>query len=359
MQLYRAVAQEDSASPDGDNIVMVFDRIVPPRLQYLSLPIWFLVSVTVTLIGLLIFKLAVPQSHGYGWIALTLGLGVFTIPLVFRLSLRLLLNWVEHFPNFITDDPEAARALFLRKMRFFRGSRAMYLTGAIIAAAAVYTYLTGGFFDGLPVMPVLYISALIAASAFFAGMGLYAVLSGTRAIFQIGDQHSIRIELDKFGVMSTGIVMTRIFLAIGLAWSLYLLSAFAESSEVLLGLPVITPPMLILAIPTFVFFLATFFVSLVPYCKQMIQFKRKRILELTRMLEETRPKSGLDLDTQTIAKIEFLEKQRKNVIDLPEWPIFRGTFLGIFASSIATVWPILINVSVSIWTKEVLAKALD
>ena len=88
----------------------------------------------------------------------------------------------------------------------------------------------------------------------------------------------------------------------------------------------------------------------------MMEFKRQKYLELTNLLEATRPTRKENLDSETISKIEFLEKQRDSIRQLPEWPFLRGTLMGVVISAATSVWPVLVNTVMKVRGDKVLAQ---
>ncbi len=283
------------------------------------------------------------------------GIGLFTVPVAFRISLTLFLQWLDCFPNFIVSQPELARHRFIEEIQFFRGDRTMIFVGLSISVIAVVSYGLGGFFTDVALVPLLYLYSLLGVSAFIAGVGLCAIFLGARALFKAGTEVSIRVESNKFGVASTGMMMIRIFFCIAVAWSFYVLSACTRGSQIVLGDPELTPPMVALALPTLAFFVLAFFISMFPWHRKMMEFKRQRYLEVTDLLEATRPTRKESLDSETISKIEFLEKQRDGIRKLPEWPFFRGTLMGVVISAATSIWPVLVNTVATVWAEDVVA----
>ena len=191
-----------------------------------------------------------PGNAGYLWTVWMLGVGLFTVPVAFRISLNLFLQWLDCYPNFIVSEPELARQRFIENIQFFKGDRTMLVVGLLISLIAVASYWVGGFFTDVALVPLLFLYALLGASAFIAGVGLCAIFLGARALFRAGAEVSIRVESNKFGVVSTGIMLIRIFFCIAVAWSFYVLSACTRGSQIVLGDPDLTPPMMALALPT-------------------------------------------------------------------------------------------------------------
>lgn len=340
-------------------VELVFERIAPPNSRFIAWAAWVACAGAFIASGLALQGRYPGLKDGYVWTVTTLAVGFVAVPLAFWAARKLFLDWVECFPNFVVNDAPAQAKKFIDEMQFFRGNASMFGCGMFIALVAVTSYWTGGFFTDVPLVPRTYLYTVLAVSAFVAGMGLCAIFLGTRALFQVTDRFEIRVANDKFGVVSTGIAMIRIFLCIALAWSFYVLSAFTRDGDIVLGTNIFTPPMYALAFPTLAFFIVAFFVSLFPLHRKMVRFKRQRMLEVTDLLTAIRPVDEGALTSEIVEKVEFLEKQRDGIQQLPEWPFLRKTLLGVALTSATSIWPILVNATVAVWVDQVMAMVAE
>ena len=190
---------------------------------------------------------------------------------------------------------------------------------------------------------------LIALSAFVAGLGLYTVFEASRLIFRLGDgTHRILVKSHKFGIVSTGSMLLECYFVIALVCAVYYLSAITGAKSLVSDFKYWNPPLWMLTVPTAVFIFSSFIICQIPLHKQMVRYKRNKLAEVERRLDDLKPKFERSLTTKLREEIKFNEDKRLEILSLPEWPFGLKAMLGAIGSSVTVVLPTLFSLIVKI-----------
>jgi hypothetical protein len=153
----------------------------------------------------------------------------------------------------------------------------------------------------------------------------------------------VRVSSHQFGVRSTGTLLVRILVSASLAWGGYALSIVAGIADFSETISHLKWPTLLLAVPTFGFFIGAFVLSQFPLHKRMMDFKREELFRIEQVLEEFRSVEHGALTLEDRLKIEFYERKKDEILNLPDWPLGYQSVLAMGASTLAVLWPTLIS----------------
>lgn len=325
-----------------------FERMVPSSVRQTIL---FWGSISLLLITASLLFAPFTQNPGaYLGLCIPQALGVVTVPLAYRFCYRQLIGWADALSSFVVltessglAGDEDIRDWFLRQITMPSHPRAMYFSGVLMASVSFST-LCVNYFVGVPSYPRLYAYGLLLLSGYFAGVGIHGIFVGARALWRLGRTFQVRVARHKFGVLSTGSMLLGCYLAIAVAWSIFLMSAIVgnPNTEFLMTLG---PPTLVIGIPTFVVILGSFVICQVPLHCRMIEYKKTEILKIDEVLDRLALRISDDSSGQFRESVEFFEKRKEQLITLPEWPFSLTSLIGATASSIL---PMVFNAVVSV-----------
>jgi hypothetical protein len=331
---------------------LAIDRIVPFRWRHYSLFVWFLIAAILTGFSV---ALAWPMKDPWPFLGLCfpLAAAVFVVPLAFTFCCRWLIEWSRGTTAFAqpADGPGSSEKLaadewLIRQLSFFSGSFPMCISGAIMSLLALTAYKLAGYPIGHDGLASIFAAALLAFSAFLAGIGVHAIFCATRMIWRFGE-YQITVKNHKFGILSTGRVLVRCYFVIGLVWGIYTSSAVLASPHFDFRMAAI--PLLVLAAPAFVAILASFVIGQIPLHNKMVEFKRNELRKVERKLDGY---SGAfeDITEKMREDIHFLEAARERILALPEWPFAFTTFLGAIGSSVMpALLSSVVTAAVKLW----------
>ncbi len=201
-------------------------------------------------------------------------IGIMLVPLMFKICFnRLIKDWSQNLANFILDEPDISTR-FMSGLTFISNSRPMYYAGcglAILGVVSLFKYL-----KDLSFLPMVFGFVLVLCSAFFAGIGLYGIFVGARAVYRLGN-FSVRVSKHKFGIISTGRMLLKCYFLIAITWSLYSMSALWGIPDTDHLFAALVGPSLILGVPTFVAIFGSFVICQVPLHRKMVEFKKKEL----------------------------------------------------------------------------------
>lgn len=326
---------------------LVIDRIVPPPLRgtpYLFWALCFLVFAG----GAWAISIDLPQRRTYLAFCLCVATGFLTVPLVFRLAYLRFKSWGENVSSFVvlTDKfgRDALASFLSSELAQFRGSTTTFVLSAVFGVMAFLVFWFAKFPVGFDSLPSIFAGVLVACSAFVAGLGLVTIFCGCRTIWRVG-AHDVRVKSNKFGITSTGAMLSQCYLAIAASWAVYSLSAVAgvERSHLLEA----QLPLILLAAPTFVAFSASFITCQFPLHLRMLEFKKRELQAVEELLDQLKPTRVDDLDSARKEKINFFEAKRNELAALPEWPFDYKAFWGAFGSALTAVIPAMITTTLT------------
>lgn len=325
------------------NATLVVARMAPWPFRSHPYLFWAFTLVLATVLCIVASRQS-PDPRRYLGLVLATGIGLLSVPLVFRFAYARFSAWGETVDAFLERESDglAPSAWVAEELALFRGSGPMYSTGLFTALVAVLTYWLSDYPVGVRHFAEAVAGVVITASAFLAGLGLYGIFCVGRMIWRLG-KFRVRVKNHKFGVLSTGRVLTQCYFAVALAWTPYVVGA-------VLGLPhidsdrlVANLPILVLAVPTLLAMFAQFLICQIPLHERMVDYKRTELFTIDQALDTLRSVAAEDLNLEIRQKIEFFENRRAHTMLLPEWPFGFGALLGALASTVMVIVPSLIS----------------
>lgn len=329
-----------------ESVGLVLEQKVP-MLRRHPYGFWALLFV-LAVIGTVLLAQDVPNRRAYLGVCLTMCAGFITVPLALRIAHGIFHRWAREVDEYVlTDDKKALLRWFSEEMRFFEGSKSMCFAGLGLGALGVASFHFDGYFDDVSILAAFFGFAITFCSAFLAGVGLYAMCSGSRAVWILGSLPDVRVRVDKtnYGVLRTGVTLAKCWFVIGLVWCIYTLSALFGQQDFALNKWLTSFSVWILAAPTFPLIFGSFFICQIPLHERMVDYKRGELRRMDALLEKHKLDEIDDLTPERQALIEFLQRQRAEIMTLPEWPFGGKALFGLSASSITAVFPLLFGAS--------------
>jgi hypothetical protein len=286
------------------------------------------------------------QGPTYFAFCLSIAAGFLTVPLAFRLAYLCFKGWSANVPSFIALDgapgPDGLASFLAAELSRFRGPRIAFVLSAAFAAMAFPVFWFAKYPVGFHSVPEIFAGILVACSAFIAGLGLVTILYGCRTIWRLG-AFRVRVKSNKFGILSTGVMLSQCYLAIAVSWAVHSSSAIAgvDRSHLLDA----QWPLVMLSVPTFVAFSASFIACQFKPHLRMLEFKKKELEEVEGFLDQLKPTRIEDLDSARKEKINYYEAKRNEIAALPEWPFSSMALLRAVGSSVTAVIPALTALS--------------
>lgn len=337
----------------------VFERFPPlgPRGAYLFWASMFAV-VTTTVFGV---SWGTYDDPAFRRLCVFQAAGLLTVPLVVKVAYEILVGWASQLDHFIQHDRRSVADWLLSETRFVQGSRAMLSAGVLLGILGVLAHHASGFLPSIDTLPGAVGSATIFASATVAGMALYAMYRMSRVIWRLGTIPGARyvVHSHRFGILSTGTALFRVWVLIGCVWAIYVASAVVGFSGTEMRELWTLPPMWLLAYPTFPFIVGSFLVSQFPLHRRMVEYKRDGLRRLDDMLDEMQPHSAQDVSGEVCERITFLERQKEQYRALPEWPFSGRALFGTGASSMVATAPLLVAQIAPEWVSSLLSSVAD
>jgi hypothetical protein len=168
----------------------------------------------------------------------------------------------------------------------------------------------------------------------------------------------IRVKSHKFGVMSTGRAMVECFFVFAVGWSIYCTIVILglvdlDSARSIIDLLLFAKyPFFILVLPTFFAMFVCFIICQIPIHNRIIEFKKNELFDLDNRLDQLNALRAEKLTNEVRDNVEFLEKKRKEVVLLPEWPFGFNVLLGAVGSSFTIILPTLVSSFVTLVTRS-------
>lgn len=319
------------------------DRFVPYPFRPMPYLFWiFCFSISIG--GALLFSQGMEHRQAYLGLCISLSAGFLTVPLVFRLAYLRFRLWGESVSSFVVPKKRVDRTsvsdLMKQELLLFRGSATVYVIAAIFAGIAWLVFWEARYPVGFRNLTSIWATILLLCSAFVAGLGLPIIFYACRAIWRVG-AFEVRVINHKFGILSTGIMLSQCYFAIAISWAMYSLSAIAGVEREHLSESRL--PVLILAMPTFVGFLASFIACQFPLHRRMLEFKQRELQTVETLLDELKPTKSQELTRDLLDKIGFYEKKWNELAALPEWPFDYKALWGAVGSSVTAILPALVS----------------
>ena len=331
----------------GNCLVTVFERPTRGVSATRFVGLWLSLSACVVAIGFLIDAYLIDQKASWSFLGIFIpqSIGLFGVPLAVLVCTRLLCAWTANFASFIGDgrDNDSNESPASRAKKAFRldlsgiaGNTWMYGCGFFVGTAATLVFYFSGYIGGFDLVPGAALLLLITVSGCFAGMGLYAVYVGGRAIWRLG-AYPVRVELHPFGILMTGTLLAKCFFIVAIAWSAFTISAVPVGTKANVFQHLFNEPMYLLAWPTASFIILAFIVCQIPLHRQMVSAKRQQILRLSKQIAEIEPQEVGKLTPEVMDKMAHLKRELDFAASLPEWPASMRASLGVVGSSLSTV----------------------
>jgi len=283
------------------------------------------------------------HSPALAWTSTLLGIGILAAPLVMKAIYNILFTWLQLLPTFLKkdcgttiDSGEYAR----QRIEHLKSSPTPRWLGFGGAGYAVAGFWWGGAFAQLPIAPRVIFGGVVVLAGFVAGVGITALAFLGRFIWRLGRYYRVRVSPHHFGVLSVGKMLMKSYALASIVWCIF-------SASAIRSLPRGWVPLLLLAAPSFMFFLVSFLVCQFPLHERMVEYKRSKLLDLDNRLEEVSARTEISADSER--QIDFLVAEMKRVNQWPEWPFSIGNFSGVFAASLAAIAPQLIKIALVVY----------
>lgn len=293
--------------------------------------VWLLVAATLTVLAL-VFALTGDRAV-FLMTGMPLAIGVGMTPFALQAGLRDVVAWMEGLPSFVCADPDEIEE-WVKSWRVGMRTAAQFRSaGVVFIVWALLAYLGGSFFDGLSVAEVSALAVIIIFAAFTGGIGIWSLVFVARMVFAAG-RFEVVVDNHKFGVLSTGGMLTRIYVLGASVWFVITVSAawnFESTWKTLLAI----------AFPNALIILGSFVLSQFPLHRAMLDYKRSEALRLQGLIRDALAASLDDLGTDGRSRVDFLQKQLDKTLALPEWPFGWKALTSVAISWLAsTIVPI-------------------
>jgi hypothetical protein len=344
---YAAASRMEAVVAEDWTCCLVTDRIVPPPFRGVPYLFWFLCFAAFAGAAWAISS-GMPQRWSYFLFCLSIAAGFLTVPLAFRLAYFRFKSWSENVPSFVVLNEkfgaDALAGFLSTELSQFRGPASAFILSVPFGVMASFIFWIAGYPVGLGSVSSIFAGALVACSAFIAGLGLVTIFYGCRTIWRLG-AFGVRVRSNKFEITSTGAMLAQCYLAIAFSWALYSSSAIAWVDGKHLADAQL--PLMLLSAPTFVAFSASFIACQFPLHLRMLEFKRRELRTIEDQLDQLKPTRAEDLDSARKEKINYFETKRNEAAALPEWPFNSRALWGVLVSSVTAVFPALVTTSLS------------
>lgn len=270
--------------------------------------------------------------------ALPLSIGIILVPFGIKLGAQVLNKWGVDVGNFTDHSFREVRDWFTNEVIVFSGTRSMINCGLMAGIVSTSVFGLGGAFENLETIPRFGLAFIILTAGFFAWIGIFSVFCMSRMIWRFG-RFNLKVEKDPFGVMTTGKTLVKCYYIAAVIWCFF-------TSSATVGMSAGWIPMILLAVPSIIFFFFSFVTCQIPMHNKMIFWKRAELLKIKQTLNSLAPKNADDLTDTRKQQIEFFEKRFADVIALPEWPFDWKSMLGALISGLASVFPTLLDLSI-------------
>jgi hypothetical protein len=275
--------------------------------------------------------------------AVPLCLAMFLVPVGIKLGAAVLSSWSPSVDSFVVASRDDLKAWFRAQMRVFEGTAGMVIFGLVAGVVAVPSFISGGAFWGLQTAAGFALAIIIFLGGVFAGLGLFNVFCLSRIVWRLG-QFNIKVEAHPFGVTSTGRALVKCFFIAAGIWCVF-------TSSATVGLRASWIPMLALAAPSVIFFVAAFVICQVPIHNRMLDFKRGELTRIQKTLDSLAPSRAEDLTDERRKQIQFFERKFTQALALPEWPFDWRALLSAGVSGLASVLPVILDLGMEVGKK--------
>lgn len=338
-------------------IRLVVERNIPILRKY---PYFFwMACFVIAVAGSVFFAKNLADPRPYIGLCVAQSAGFLTVPLAFRLCYGIFFKWGETIESFmVPNTPGTLLKWFKQEICFFEGSGAMYSVGICLGLLASFGFYAGDYLSNYSLSAAVYAYTIIFTTAFLAGIGVFAMCCASRVIWRIGKLRDTRIHVEthKFGILSTGTVLAKIWFIIILVWCVYNLSAIFGLQVINMNTWLTSVPVWILVPSTLPLIIGSFLVCQVPLHNRMLEYKKNELRRIENLLlKELEIHKFDDFTEERISKIDFLERRKSFFLQLPEWPFSMRTLVGL---GTATCMPLFLSL-LSVVTTEAVKKLLN
>lgn len=273
--------------------------------------------------------------------AKTLCIGL--IPVVLIYVRHLLTEWVTCLPNFVEAESEAVSSQFSLEVERLFLDRRNLLIGSMIGIAIL------GFedSDNAFVQHSWFALSVVVLASFamtgLAGFALVVMIRGAVIVSGIGALRVI-VTSSPYGVLATGQTLLK---GIAAATVIYVV---AISTALLRSGAGMSLPILVWALAVACLYVAIFIAPQWGLHKQMIIFKRDRLIkierEYRRLVDEF--DRGPSASHSMHSLIEAVRKRREEIERLPEWPFDWRSLAKVLGLAASSTLPILMKAALSV-----------
>jgi hypothetical protein len=200
---------------------------------------------------------------------------------------------------------------------------------------AFVTYSNSDAFSSLPSLRKMISWIVFICSTFVCGIGLVSIMHLALFFRDIG-KFPVEVTNTKFGIMSSGNKLLGCYLLGCIAWFVY---SFSGLGTIIYS----KNPFYYLSIPSFTFLIGTFLFAQYPLHNRMIEYKKKRIQHILKLIESVFPKGIIEVKKDQLELLERLSNLSREASKLPEWPFDLKTLLGVFSGALGAISPSLIT----------------
>ena len=183
---------------------------------------WFLVGLAC--LGTSIYLFLYTRAVVFISAAVPLSIGIILVPFGIWLGAIVLDAWGVDVGNFVSnppgDPPVDIPSWFPNEVAVFSGNGSMIGRGLFSGVIATVVFGLGGAFSNLETVPRFGLASIILTAGFFAWVGVFNVFCVSRIIRRLG-KFDLRVEMDPFGVMTTGKTLAKCYYIAAVIWCVF------------------------------------------------------------------------------------------------------------------------------------------
>jgi hypothetical protein len=260
-------------------------------------------------------------------ILLPLSATIGLVPLFVKKGATILYNWKEETAEFLK---------YSRRFQSFADVRFSILAGCVFMIIASVIYVKANSFDELSLFGKTASWLVFGGSTFIGGIGILSIVHLCLLFRDIG-KCPVEVTDTTFGIMSSGNKLLSCYSLGCIGWFLYSFSGFGT---ILYS----KNPLYYLSLPSFVFLVGSFIFAQYPLHNRMVEFKKKRIQHIQKLIEGVYPKEAEKVNKEQLELLERLSGLSKEASKLPVWPFNFGTFLGVISGALGAIFPSLLSI---------------
>lgn len=335
---------------DTDNEVL-YSFPIPLEVSRLKkfLPVAFPYLLLASVLSLISSSLLLSQGgrtseHSLTMLYITIGLGL--IPCAILHSFDLIFHWSAKTHHFISMPEEELKEWWKMKFDYMWKRKAIFIASLCFGALEATNEYISDYYGGSPSYVGFILSGMTILAGMVAGMALVLFFKFSLVIGHLG-RLPLKVNTDRFGIMSVGPILAKVWLLAGLLYALFTSTAPLRPGKLDPG----DTAMILLALPAGITIFSGLLMSQFGLHRGMVKYKEKLLQKLRTQLEITEEDF---LTTKSYEAGEHLRHLREfygHVSMLPEWPISWRYAIGLGTYSIGSFIPTALGIW-QIWTKK-------